>query len=146
MNRNIGDTYLLRHLLTFISGQCDFSCCPLFVCCLILQVHVTLRSEATIRPRIKRHRSQSQRKLNVSVDSCSPFASLMPVLNLLHARTVSLSGLFPARSMFSLSGLTSVRKFALLGLVGVASSTNLAVFIHPLSCPSETLPNMERVK
>ena len=31
MNRNIGDTYLLRHLLTFISGQCDFSCCPLFV-------------------------------------------------------------------------------------------------------------------
>ena len=69
------------------------------------------------RPRIKRHRSQSQRKLNVSVDSCSPFATLMPVLNLLHARTVSRSVLCPARSMFSLSGLTSVRKFALLGLV-----------------------------
>ena len=36
----------------------------------------------TIRPRIKRHRSQSQRKLNVSVDSCSPFATLMPMLGL----------------------------------------------------------------
>ncbi len=48
----------------------------------------------------------------------------MPVLNLLHARTVSLSGLCPARAMFSLSGLTSVRKFALLGLVGVASSSD----------------------
>ena len=36
-----------------------------------------------VHPRIKRHRSQSQRKLNVSVGVCSHFASLMPLLGLL---------------------------------------------------------------
>ena len=41
------------------------------------------------RPRIKRHRSQSQRKLNVSVDSCSPFASLMPLLGTRKVRIVA---------------------------------------------------------
>ena len=33
-------------------------------------------------PRIKRHRSQSQRKLNVSVDYCSPLTSFVPLLGL----------------------------------------------------------------
>ena len=36
----------------------------------------------TLRPRIKRQRSHQQRKLNVSVDCCSTFASLMPLLGL----------------------------------------------------------------
>ena len=30
MIRNIGDTYLLRHLLTFISGHCEYFTSPAF--------------------------------------------------------------------------------------------------------------------
>ena len=52
------------------------------------RVKATLPACLSIRPRIKRHRSQSQRKLNVSVDSCSPFASLMPLLGTREDRIV----------------------------------------------------------
>ncbi len=62
-----------------------------------------LKERCNTTPRVKQHRSQQQRKLNVSVDCCSSLAALVPLLGLLN--------LFAIRTN-SLSFVSSVRKSA----------------------------------
>lgn len=55
---------------------------------------------------------QIKSKNVVSDYDLSSFASLMPFLNFFHARIVSPTGYCPIGSIFSLSGINAVQKFA----------------------------------